>query len=288
MVGEIVALAIVIYVVLLRQLRFGVVGGGREEKPLFGAPRAAAGCAGSGSAGLFSAVQRRELRLLSRDRAFMAQTLLLPAIMVGAQVFINARADVFVGAVEHPETLAAIAFGLAAYTLMLSAFQTVTNAEGQGFVWLLYSVPQSLEKILREKAALWAVAATAYPLPSSSRSPLAPPAMSRRNSSTTTAVVFLGPPIFAVIASALGRLRQRPAGARDPTPRPPDLHLSLYGSGFVLRLCGLCQHDMAARGRGDPDCAVGARAYGKRRATNSTIFSTRPPRRRRAYRPQTA
>jgi hypothetical protein len=39
--------------------------------------------------------------------------------------------------------------------LMLSAFQTLNN-EGQ-VLWLLYTVPRSIESVLKEKAQLWGV-----------------------------------------------------------------------------------------------------------------------------------
>ena len=58
---------------------------------------------------------------------------------------------------QHPPHLAAIAFALAAYALMFSAFQTL-NAEGQA-LWILYSVPHSLESVLWQKARLWAAVA---------------------------------------------------------------------------------------------------------------------------------
>jgi ABC-2 type transport system permease protein len=150
---------------------------------------------------VLAAVQRRELLLLGRDRAFMVQTLLLPVVMVGAQVFINAGSDVLAGAVEHPENLAAIAFALAAYTLMLSAFQTL-NAEGQA-LWILYSVPHPLESVLRQKAKLWAAVATIYPLITFAVAALVAGHISAAFAGAA-AIVLLGVPIFAVIATALG------------------------------------------------------------------------------------
>ena len=55
-----------------------------------------------------------------------------------------------------------MAFFMAAYALMFSAFQTL-NTEGNA-LWILYSVPQSLESILRQKAILWGIVCLAYPL----------------------------------------------------------------------------------------------------------------------------
>jgi membrane protease YdiL (CAAX protease family) len=200
MIGEVVTIVAVAYAVLHRQLRNGVAAASAREAAR--GPRAASRAAGSATTRLpFSPVQRRELRLLSRDRTFLVQTLLLPVLTVGMQVFVFAKANIFVGAVEHPETLAAASFGLAAYTLMTSAFQTL-NAEGQA-LWILYTVPQSLEAVLREKAKLWASVATIYALLIF----VVAAALARTISLPfigSAAVVLLGVPIFAVIATALG------------------------------------------------------------------------------------
>jgi ABC-2 type transport system permease protein len=200
MIGEVVTIVAVAYAVLHRQLRNGVAAAGAREAAR--GPHAASWAAGRATTRLpFSAVQRRELRLLSRDRTFLVQTLLLPVLIVGMQVFVFAKANIFVGAVEHPETLAATSFGLAAYTLMTSAFQTL-NAEGQA-LWILYTVPQSLEAVLREKAKLWASVTTIYALlifvvAAALAHTISLPFIG------SAAVVLLGVPIFAVIATALG------------------------------------------------------------------------------------
>jgi hypothetical protein len=44
---------------------------------------------------------------------------------------------------------------------MLSAFQTLNN-EGH-VLWLLYTVPRSIESVLKEKAQLWGVLTMIYP-----------------------------------------------------------------------------------------------------------------------------
>jgi ABC-2 type transport system permease protein len=200
MIGEVVMIAGVAYAVLFHQLRNGVAAAGAREAAR--GPRAARLAAGGViTRSPLSPVQRRELRLLSRDRTFLVQTLLLPVLIVGMQMFFFAKANIFVGAVEHPETLAAASFGLAAYTLMTSAFQTL-NAEGQA-LWILYTVPQSLEAVLREKAKLWASVATVYALLVF----VVAAAVSRTISLQfigSAAIVLLGVPIFAVIATALG------------------------------------------------------------------------------------
>jgi ABC-2 type transport system permease protein len=121
--------------------------------------------------------------------------------MIGTQVFLNARTNIFAGAVEHPENLAAIAFALAAYTLMLSAFQTL-NAEGQA-LWILYAVPRPLESVLWQKTKLWTAMAIIYPLIIFAVAVGVAGHISRALAGAA-AVVLLGVPIFAVIATALG------------------------------------------------------------------------------------
>jgi len=159
---------------LRHQLRHGVVNSGARESarrgPQSATPRAATspasasaparGLRGLMAAGL-SPIKRRELRLLSRDRNFMFQTLLLPVIIIGSQMVFNGKLNSIAELGEHPTLAAAIAFGLGAYMLMLSAFQTLNN-EGQ-VLWLLYTVPRSIESVLKEKAQLWGMLTMAYP-----------------------------------------------------------------------------------------------------------------------------
>lgn len=201
-IGEVLVVVAIGYALLLWQLRAGVVAAGAREavgrKPRVAEPQPQPAAARPA----LPLVQRRELLLLGRDRTFMVQTLLLPSIMVGMQVFVvNSGSNIFTGAIEHPETVAAIAFALASYTLMASAFQTL-NAEGQA-LWILYCVPRPLEFVLRQKAKLWATVATIYAvivfavaIAASGRISL--PFLGE------AAIVLIGVPIFALIATSLG------------------------------------------------------------------------------------
>jgi hypothetical protein len=203
MTGELLALCAAGFLLLRRQVRRGVVAVGVREAAVRrpGTPHAAVAVPGGLVVRLFSAVQRRELRLLSRDRSFMSQTLVLPLITVAAQIFLNFHTNVFANAVAAPANLAAIAFGLAAYTLLYSAFQTL-NTEGQA-LWILYCVPRPLESVLREKAKLWTVLALVYPL-----AMFAVAIGLARSISLpfvgAAVVVLVGVPIFSMIATALG------------------------------------------------------------------------------------
>ena len=150
---EALVLAVLGFAVLNYQLRFGVVGvagresggRGRINKPVAGS------MARAGRRMLLSPIQARELRLLGRDRNFLVQTLVLPVVIMAAQVFFNAPGNAFASGLGNPEHVAAAAFGIGAYALMFSAFQTL-NAEGPA-LWILYSVPHPLEAVLREKAS---------------------------------------------------------------------------------------------------------------------------------------
>ena len=145
---------------LLRyQLRHGVVNSGARESVRRKQVVNAANSAGWHA--LLSPVKRRELRLLGRDRNFLFQTLLLPVIIVGSQMVFNGKLNSLAELGEHHTLAAAIAFGIGVYVLMLSAFQTLNN-EGQ-VLWLLYTVPRSIESVLKEKAQLWGMLTLLYP-----------------------------------------------------------------------------------------------------------------------------
>ena len=99
-------------------------------------------------------MQRRELKLLARDRNFLVQTTVTPLLVVGFQLALTVGAPGgFSLSYIDLTHLAALGFGIAAYTLMFSAFQTLNN-EG-GALWLLYTLPRSLGRILLDKALLW-------------------------------------------------------------------------------------------------------------------------------------
>jgi membrane protease YdiL (CAAX protease family) len=203
MTGELLAVCAPGFLLLQRQLRRGVVVAGVREAATRhpGRPHAAVPARAGFVSRLFSAVQRRELRLLSRDRSFMAQTLVLPLIVVGSQVFLNSHLNVFADGVANPAGVAAVAFGLAAYTLLCSAFQTL-NTEGQA-LWILYCVPRSLESVLGEKARLWAGLALIYPLAIFAVAVWLAGDISLPFVGTAV-VVLAGVPIFSMIATALG------------------------------------------------------------------------------------
>jgi membrane protease YdiL (CAAX protease family) len=229
--------------VLERQLRGGVVAAGSRDtaRRRVAAPSAVAPSAPAptlppapvpeGSVPwLRSPVQRRELRLLSRDRNFLVQTLVLPVIIVVSQIVIQGRAHSWSIGAMSDTTIASVAFGIAAYTLMLSAFQTL-NSEG-GSLWLLYTVPQPIDQILAEKARLWAALALIYP------SILFIAAFAARGAADWSliglaCIVLLGVPIYTGIAVALGVFGCDPLAVDARTKvRPTYLYLFTMLAGI--------------------------------------------------------
>lgn len=190
-------------VALMRyQLRHGVVGSGvRESGRSTVAPEKKPRIAPAWLSNALSPVMRRELRLLARDRNFLVQTLLLPVIIVGSQMVFNGKLDTLTHFGEMPSVAAAIAFGIGVYVLMLSAFQTLNN-EGNA-LWLLYTVPRSLESVLKEKARLWSVLALVYPLMVAGLTAASAPQLDWQLL-VLLLILLAGIPIYSTIAVALG------------------------------------------------------------------------------------
>jgi len=197
------ACAALVVAILKRQLGSGVVTTSGRESGGRGLAKLAPAVAGEALASrtLLSPIQARELALLLRDRSFLVQTLILPVVIMGGQIVFNAPQSTFAFALSSPQHVAAAAFGVAAYALMFSAFQTL-NAEGQA-LWILYCVPHSLLSILRQKALLWGGVCLLYAVAVLGLSVAfyAPTSLQLLQLSV---VVLVGVPIFATIGASLG------------------------------------------------------------------------------------
>lgn len=235
-VAEVAVLSALGVAWMRHQLRHGLLAvGSRESGGRQAALAAVAGFSGdTGMPLIRSAIQRRELRLLARDRNFLVQTLLLPVLIIGSQVVMNggwqAVANLFSAS---PSVVASAAFGLASYMLMMSAFQTLNN-EGAS-LWLLYTFPRSIGQMLKEKAQLWAALALAYPL-----CILVPAAWQAGTDAVWTLLghsllALAGVPLFAVIAVALAVFASNPlAEERAARVRPGYVYLFMLLSGFYV------------------------------------------------------
>lgn len=215
------------------QLRHGLLAAGARES---GGRQAVAvrPVRADGLPFIRSAIQRRELRLLARDRNFLVQTLLLPVLIIGSQVLLNggvqALASLFAAS---PAVVASTAFGLASYMLMLSAFQTL-NTEGAA-LWLLYTFPRSIAQMLKEKAQLWAVLALVYPLCVLLPAALQVPEGAGWALLGHALLALAGVPLFAVIAVALAVFASDPlAEERASRVRPGYIYLFMLLSGFYV------------------------------------------------------
>jgi membrane protease YdiL (CAAX protease family) len=132
----------------------------RETNPYRGTRRQGAGLdVGAARSYWFQGVVLKDLRLLWRDRNLFVQTLVVPVVILGFQVVINPGLLNAVGS-NFQHALAA-AFGLGVYTLVFSAMNALL-VEG-GSVWLLFTLPVPLERILLRKAILWGTFASLLP-----------------------------------------------------------------------------------------------------------------------------
>jgi ABC-2 type transport system permease protein len=203
MVAEISVLVALGFALLRWFMRNGVVAAGvRDAVPRAKPPGSRGALSAQAYARtLFSTVQRRELRLLARDRNYLVQALVLPALLVVMQLLLNAGTGALGEILGNTSHLAALAFGVAAYTLAFSTTQTI-NGEGHA-LWILYCVPHSLESVLAQKAKLWAAVAAIYPVLI-----FAIALATTRDISvefvTTALIVLTGVPILAVIGTAIG------------------------------------------------------------------------------------
>ena len=217
--------------VLRHQLRNGVVSGGAREAARAPDVAQVASPAGGGnrtSAIPLSPVQRRELTLLSRDRNFLVQSLVLPLLIVGGQLLLGSS-GVATSMWKEPNVLASVAFGLAAYSLSMSAFQTL-NTEGHA-LWLLYTFPRSIEDVLKDKAKLWGLITLAYPLVLFGIGAAVAPAIGWKFLGAALTAV-LGIPIYAFIAVALGVFGSNPLEQQQNHKVKPAyvyLYMSLAG-----------------------------------------------------------
>jgi len=144
--------------------------------------------------------------LLSRDRSFLVLILVIPLLIVGGQV-VPCTSGVATSMWKDPNVLASVAFGLAAYSLSMSAFQTL-NTEGHA-LWLLYTFPHSIEDVLKDKAKLWGIITLAYPTAMFAAGAVMAPELDWKFLGAVL-TAFLGIPIYAFIAVALGIFGSNP------------------------------------------------------------------------------
>jgi membrane protease YdiL (CAAX protease family) len=227
LVAEVVAVVVIGSMLIFLQLRNGVVAAGTREgaarrpRPV-PQPRAVT-AARPRWRSLLPAVQRRDLRLLARDRALLTQTFVLPVILVGMQVTVGPGNE-SLRSLEPTSAVAAVAFYLGAFTLMQPSFRVLAS-EGQA-LWVLYTLPHSLADVVLQKAKLWATVALVFPVVIFAivavKAHHVPAAFIMSG-----IVVLLGVPIFALIGASLGVFAFDPL-AQEEQRRVRPTHVYLY------------------------------------------------------------
>ena len=213
------------------QLRNGVIAGGPRETARAAKSMPAVAASGRPAPIRLTPVQRRELTLLGRDRNFLVQSLVLPLLIVGGQLLLG-RSGVATNMWHDPNVLASVAFGLAAYSLSMSAFQTL-NTEGHA-LWLLYTFPVSIEVVLKDKAKLWGVITLAYPTVLFAIGMIMTPALDWKFLAAIL-TAYIGIPIYAFVAVALGVYGSNPLEQQqNHKVKPGYLYLYMTLAGLYI------------------------------------------------------
>ncbi|HUS67789.1 MAG TPA: CPBP family intramembrane glutamic endopeptidase [Kofleriaceae bacterium] len=198
----------------------GLVTGG-------GSPDGVRGTGATPTPSRLRGVVGRELRMLGRDRALAAQTLVAPLLVIGFQVVINP--GLWTGAAESPARAAGLAFGIGAW-VMVQAGLLLVATEGQS-LWLLYTLPQPLGRMLGSKVAVWSVIGLAYTL-----AVLVAVAIASGTVSLALllegALAMLGVGVVTVISGALGVLHGDPHASDGRKVDPTSFWLALFAAGL--------------------------------------------------------
>jgi ABC-2 type transport system permease protein len=178
---------------------------------------------------------------LRRDRHFMVQTLVVPIALCASMYLVNA--DQVPSVADTPAMLCALAFWMGALVLMGSAFNSITT-EGAA-LWQLYTLPHTLESVLRQKAATWAVVAAVLTMAVLLMPVLFGSAVSLEFVGVGV-IALLGVPLFAVTATALGVLGSNPS-ASDVRQRVRPGYMGLYTVLALLYVLSMYAGDISQR-----------------------------------------
>lgn len=175
----------------------------------------------------------KDLRLLARDRNLLMQTLVIPLVIVGFQFVVNP----LLASASHPRSVAVLAYGIAAYVVAFGGLRILV-AE-QNALWLLFSLPTRLDRLLRRKTIIWGVAASGYAV--------AVLAYAWRPSASMGMVDWMAPVLAlagvffcAFLAGAIGTIGFDPFQTELSRKIPPELSLlymaiaAIYGYGVAV------------------------------------------------------
>jgi len=180
-----------------------------------------------------SALVRKELLSLFRDRTLFSQTFVLPGMILGMQVLMNRRFAQSLTAT--PQHAAGMAFAAAGLVLSTGACNTL--AVEVPVLWIYFTVPKALDRLFLDKAVFWSclaalIAVLVYGVAAAlgSWSPLAGVAM--------LGLVLVGVTLNAFIATGIGVLGTRALETdtkRRISPAMTYLYLAV-GSTFAYAL----------------------------------------------------
>ena len=151
----------------------------------------------------------KDLLLLLRDRNFMMQTIFLPILIVAFQLVVNPT----LMASGSGRGVAVLAFGVGAYVLINGGLSVLTAERNA--LWLLFSLPQRLDRLFLRKALLWVGLAVAYAVAILS--------IGWRPEGEMEAVAWLAP-LFAVCGVALHGFLAGAMGVLGSDPFETELH----------------------------------------------------------------
>lgn len=167
--------------------------------------------AAEASPGLLRGIVQKELRAVLRDRQLRAQALLTPLVLVGLQLWLNPQ--LVGGILSNPRHVATAAFALSILVMAAGACGALAT-EGPG-LWLLYTVPRRLERVLLAKLMVWVALAAVFSLAVLGVVGFRSPALLVA-SLPYMALVLPGIAVYALIAFGLGTLGTDPL---EPEPR---------------------------------------------------------------------
>ena len=105
------------------------------------------------------ALVQKELRALFRDRRLRTQAFFTPCFVFGLQLWINPRLLHDIS--SNPRHIATAAFAVSAFSLTTGACNALAT-EGPA-LWMLYTLPERLERLLLEKLWVCSVWPTCLP-----------------------------------------------------------------------------------------------------------------------------
>jgi ABC-2 type transport system permease protein len=120
--------------------------------------------------------------------------------------------------------IAAVAFGMGAYTMMFGAFRALVFE--QKSIWLLCTFPKPLHSLLERKAVLWAGLGLIYPVAVLAAAAIMAPELQLTMVSYSV-LALAGVAVFAFVASGLGALATDPL-EENPQQAVDSNYLFLY------------------------------------------------------------